>query len=173
MTDGYFPPDEDAPQDKSASILLTLLDAELATLKAVFSGPIVGEGLQEHCEHLLAVQQAKRDLADVEQQIKDAVGHLMGSHKTEVIDGFGVVKRSTRRNRSKWDTDSLLRLVLDTKVVDPETGEVHDETPIDKVLHVWNLPAPRMTALKLRGIDADEFCESETRPGWDIRIEAG
>ncbi len=48
-------------------------------------------------------------------------------------------------------------------MVDKDTGEITEETPLEKVLACFNLPAPRTTALRQRGIDADQFCRSETR----------
>jgi hypothetical protein len=59
---------------------------------------------------------------------------------------------------------------LDTRLVDESTGEVLDESPLDKVLKVWNLGTPRKGILKERGIQADEFCVTENLNGWSIRI---
>jgi hypothetical protein len=78
--------------------------------------------------------------------------------KRMTVMGVGTFEVHRKADRKSWDKDDLLRVVLDSRVVDAETGEVRDETPLDKVLDVWNLPAPRTTALKARGIDADEFC---------------
>lgn len=172
--DGYFPPDSDEPiVDDAESSVLVMLNSAVETLGLLCAAPAPNVDLAGHVRHLLAVQQARRDLADVEQSIKNNVGHLMGSHRTVVVDGLGVIKRSVRKNRTKWNTDDLRRMVLDTKLVDPDTGEVFEETPVEKILAVWNLGAPRLTELRVRGIDSDEFCEVEQRPGFDIRIEAG
>ena len=46
-----------------------------------------------------------------------------------------------------------------------------DASPLDKVLRVWNLGAPRVTALRDMGLDADEFCRSEDA-GHTIRLIA-
>lgn len=81
--------------------------------------------------------------------------------KRYVVQGMGVVERRRRTDRKHWDTEDLLRAVLDTKLVDADTGEVKDETPLDKVLRVWNLGAPRITALRERGLDPDEYAETE------------
>ena len=80
--------------------------------------------------------------------------------KRETVTGVGTFEKHRKSNRKKWDKD-LLRVVLDTVLVDTETGEVTDPSPIDKVLHVWNLGAPRVTALRERGIDPDDWCEVE------------
>lgn len=78
------------------------------------------------------------------------------------VDGAEVKVGRTAR-RTGWDHDALLRAVLDSRLVDTETGEIADETPLDKVRHVWNLGAPRTTALRDRGIDPDEFATTEWR----------
>ena len=49
-----------------------------------------------------------------------------------------------KKSRTVWDKDALLHAVLDTRLVDTDTGEVVDPTPYDKVLHVWNLGTPRI-----------------------------
>jgi hypothetical protein len=95
--------------------------------------------------------------------------------KMMVLEGVGVFEKHLKKNRTKWAKDDLLRVVLDSRIEepDPDTGEfrVREETPLEKVLDVYNLPSPRTTALKARGIDADEFCESEWA-GWSIRLVA-
>lgn len=126
--------------------------------------------LVDWCRSLAGLQQVKRDAADLEQQLKDAIGNVM-SGKTEVIDGFGVVHRSKRKARTRWDTDQLRSKVIGAPLTDPETGEI--ESPLDCVLAVWNLGAPRTTALRERDLDPDDFCSTEDKPGWDIRVEAG
>lgn len=71
--------------------------------------------------------------------------------------------------RTGWQTQDLLAAVLDTRRFD-DGGDLIDETPLDKVLHVFNLPAPRATALRDRGLNGDEFCTvtwPEQRP-WKV-----
>ena len=95
---------------------------------------------------------------------RDDLGRLLADDMPEkrmTVMGVGTFEKHRKADRKALDKDDLLRVVLDSRVVDPETGEVRDETPLDKVLDVWNLPAPRTTALKARGIDPDEFCTVE------------
>lgn len=113
--------------------------------------------------------EAKKSLAVLTELIDAALGDALGQYET-VIDGVGVVKRHKRKARTKWDSEDLLRTVLDSRLVDKTTGVVKEESPLDRVLHVWNLGAPRATALKERGIQIDEYCTTETRPGWTIEI---
>jgi hypothetical protein len=85
-----------------------------------------------------------------------------------IVQGSGVFTKLGRKDRTEWDREALLSAVLDSRLVDPTTGEIADETPLAKVLHVWNLQAPRTLALRARGIDPDEFCRTEWR-GYSIR----
>jgi len=117
-------------------------------------------------ECLDKLRQVKRYLADVEIALENQLGDLLTGTTTHL--GDVVLHRGKRTARTKWDTDDLLRAVLDTKRAD-ENGEVIDETPLDKVLHCWNLPAPRLTAVRDRGLEPDEFCHREDRPGWTVR----
>lgn len=115
------------------------------------------------------IEGAHSALAEVRAALDDRLGDAMDAH-TIVVDGLGQVTRHKRKSRTKWDKDDLLRAVLDSRIADKSTGEVKDETPLDRVMHVWNLPAPRVTALRERGIDADEYCHTETREGWTIQV---
>lgn len=108
-------------------------------------------------------------LGQARDRLDDLIGDAMGEYRI-VVEGVGQVERHRRKSRTKWDRDALLSAVRDTRLVDPGTGEVLDPSPLDKVLHVWNLGAPRLTALKERGLDADEFCETEERKGWQLKV---
>lgn len=113
--------------------------------------------------------EAKRSLSVLTELLDTALGDACGQYET-VIEGIGVIRRHKRKSRTKWDSPDLLRTVLDSRLVDKTTGEVKDESPLDRVLHVWNIGAPRATALKERGIQIDEYCTTETRPGWTIEV---
>lgn len=112
-----------------------------------------------------------RELQVAVAMIESAVGDTMEKHET-TITGVGTLVRHANKSRVAWDTDSLRRAVLDSRIVDPETGEVQDESPLDRVLHVWNLGAPRVTALRARGIDPDEFCETKRKEGWKVEVQS-
>lgn len=111
---------------------------------------------------------AYRILAQIRSQLEQGIGARMDD-KQVTVDGVATFVRHFKKDRTKWDKDDLLRVVLDSRVIDPDTGEIKDETPLDKVLAVWNLPAPRITALKARGIDADQFAHTE-RGGYQIEV---
>lgn len=109
---------------------------------------------------LAMIREARSNLSHVEKALEDQIAKGFDG-KRVTVDGVGTFEKHGKRDRKSWDRDALLRSVLDTRRVDTDTGEITDETPLDKVLHVWNLGTPRLTALKDRGLDPDEFCESE------------
>lgn len=111
----------------------------------------VGEDIQADLVAWHALEQATRSLADVRKQLTDRLAKAMPSHSITVM-GTGTFTRHQKKNRTKWDTDELVRAVLDSRLADPETGEIKDESPLDRVLHVWNLGVPRLSALRARGI---------------------
>lgn len=81
--------------------------------------------------------------------------------KQHTIMGVGTFEKHRKTSRTKWDVEDLRRAVLDTRRVNPNSGEVVEETPLEKVLEVWNLGVPRITAVRGRGLDPDEFCRVE------------
>ena len=114
--------------------------------------------------------ETRRTLTHMIEDLENVIGKAMAD-KRYTADGV-TVERARKTNRTQWDTESLRRIVLDSRIVDEATGEVKDETPVDKLLHVWNLPAPRTTALKARGIDPDEFCSTERFDRWTLRAHS-
>lgn len=157
---------------------VSALEANMTTaLQSVYDG--------DHCFHemddapadlaqlvkirALAIE-VNKGLAEVREMLDDQIGETMGKYEV-VVEGAGVLRRHTKKARSKWDRDALVRDVKDSRLVDATTGEVKDESPLDKIMHVWNLGAPRTTALKDRGLAADDYCETEVRPGWSLEIK--
>lgn len=111
--------------------------------------------------------ETKRTLTHLIEDLENVIGQAMPDKR---YTAAGVtVERHRKTNRTQWDTESLRRMVLDSRIVDEDTGEIKDETPVDKLLHVWNLGPPRTTALKARGIDPDEFCSTERFDRWVLR----
>lgn len=106
---------------------------------------------------------------DLNKPTDDAIGTALGS-PMEIVEGVGMVRRHPRSKRTEWDRDELVQTVLDSRLIDAHTGEVADETPLDKVRHIWNLGAPRLTALRDRGLDPDDYCHYVREDGWDIEI---
>lgn len=107
-------------------------------------------------------------LGQVKERLEDLIGDAMGSYRV-VVGGHGQIERHKKKSRRNWQSDDLLRMVLDTRRVNSDTGEI--ESDVDKIKHVYPLAGynARVGALKERGIDPDEWCETETRPGWKLR----
>lgn len=100
--------------------------------------------------------------------IKDTVGllelrlaQLVPPKYALPIGGHTVRHKPGSPKRSEWQSDDLLRAVLDSRRFDPGTGELIDESPADKLMHVFGLSgsSAKITALKERGLNADEFCK--------------
>jgi len=124
---------------------------------------------------LVALRDAQDALKDWEGVLTDFLAEHLSKEGHQLPDGrTAQVRRG--RDRTEWDTRSLVRAVLDSRCrPDPETGEAAPSDDgraeikgeplscsqdLARVLHVWNLGAPRVTALRDRGIDPDEFCAS-------------
>ena len=113
------------------------------------------------------VREARRELAIVEADLEKAIAPMLD--EKIVVEGGLVVESKRRKDRTQWDREALVRDVLDSRLVDTATGEVVDESPLDKVLAVWNLGAPRLMVLRDRGLDPDEYCHTEDR-GWSVVV---
>jgi hypothetical protein len=111
------------------------------------------------------ISDAARDLARIRDELGKRLADAMPD-KRAVVEGAGVFEKHRKKDRTQWDKEDLLRAVLDTRQFD-EDGT--DTSPLEKVLKVWNLPAPRVTALRELGIDADEFCHVESG-GWALQL---
>ncbi len=142
-------------------------DDLLAATEALDPDQLAAALFPEALHSWLALEQAHRCLAVVRDELEKRLADQLTEPAT--IIGVGVVERQGRRDRKTWNSDALLSAVLDSRLIDPRTGEIADESPLDKVRHCWNLGAPRLTALRDRGIDPDQFCSSEWR-GYSIRV---
>lgn len=154
-------------EDARDLILAGLVDANKAV---VAHGDGIDEGV--HLSELLQIRAdlaaASQDLMDVRHALDTLCGEVLGP-KPMIVPGWGKIARKFRRKRTQYDTDALRFRVADSRLFDAD-GTMIDETPVDKILHVWHLGVPRKTALEARGIDVDEFCTVEDVPGYDIKI---
>jgi hypothetical protein len=137
------------------------LDEDVRTMPA--------DQLESNLIAYAAVEEARRNLGIVAHDLEQKLAADMP--RSVVVEGVGVFERHRKTARTQWDKEDLLRAVLDSRVFDRTTGELREETPLEKVLAVWNLPAPRKTALQDRGIDADQFCHTEDA-GQQVRLIA-
>lgn len=128
------------------------------------------ENLEADLIALAMLKEARTNLAIIERDLENALAKAMPD-KQLVVEGVGMFERSKKKSRTQWDKDDLFRAVQDSRLFNPHTGELKEETPVEKLLHVYNLPAPRLTALRDRGIDPDQYCHSEDA-GWAVRLIA-
>lgn len=117
---------------------------------------------------LAMLEEARRNLGIICADLTNRLARSMP--KTLVVEGVGVFESHKKKSRTAWDKEALLSAVLDSRLVDGD-GVVKDETPLDRVLAVWNLGSPRTTALRARHIDADQFCSTEDA-GWSIQVQS-
>jgi hypothetical protein len=116
------------------------------------------------------LEEANRLLAQLRTLVRNAATAAMDD-KVVTVEGVGTFTKHGKRDRKTWDSAALLSAVLDSRLVNTATGEVADESPLDKVLATWNLGVPRVKHLRERGIDPDEFCES-TWGGWTLEVQS-
>lgn len=86
--------------------------------------------------------------------------------KKFLIDGVGEVQIRHSLKRTDWDSEGLTRVLvayaLDERKLDEATGEYEPGwEAVARVLTECARPSWRVTPLKSRGIDPDEFCHSE------------
>lgn len=86
---------------------------------------------------------------------------IIGNHITAEIRGG--------KKRTQWDNDLLYSHVvsraLDERKIDEETGEYEPaDQAVARVLKECARPSWRVTPLRARGIDPDQFCTAEWAP---------
>lgn len=118
---------------------------------------------------LVRVTQAAKE---VREELESLVGESMPD-KRHTAHGVTVERTRPPARRTDWDSESLLRLVVDSRVVDPDTGEI--ESTLAVLRKVYGLAGyqARITALRSLGIDPDEFAKTEYRKGWTLRTWGG
>lgn len=116
------------------------------------------------------IRELRRVLGDLERNVESHIVDLMAG-KTEAVDGLGTLERRRGTDRKAWQSDQLLDAVVQV-AVDPEgTGEIGTAGDVlDAVVQAITACVPitaslgwRVTALRERGFDPDEWCE--TKPG--------
>ncbi|HMI47110.1 MAG TPA: hypothetical protein VK481_00405 [Gemmatimonadaceae bacterium] len=144
-----------------------LLEALVADLDEDAQGPFTDETLHADLTAWKVIEDANRQLQLVRQQLTDRLGALMERERI-TVPGVAVFDAHVKKNRTKWEKDDLRRAVLDTRTFDDE-GTLVEESPLDKVLAVFPLGNPRLLALRARGLEPEEWCETE-RAGWSIQV---
>jgi hypothetical protein len=118
-------------------------------------------GLARVIVALKGVIAAARDAMDLVEQ------HTIRTmpDRQAVVDGF-VLERKSGTVRKAWDHPLLASLVARRATFDAETGEVlikpeDAQRVIDELLTVGHIDYWRAGALRERGIDPDQYCETQ------------
>jgi hypothetical protein len=135
------------------------------------------ENLDADLIALEMIQKSIRVLNDVQQRLATALGNAMGG-KYRAVDGVGMYERVPKRESTKcMDDDGLWRYVIDTRLIDPETGEI---IPTHEVIRrVYGAESKETGKVRLTGsspskveavgIDWEDFFEKGERVGWTIK----
>lgn len=121
------------------------------------------------------LQQVLGDLRMLEHQVKRGIADTMPERRVSV-EGVGTVERKAKVTRRNWDSDELLRKIIAGAILDETTGELPSSPVVaaDLILRELRAVMPitgslgwRVTALRERGIDPDDWCD-EDRDGFTI-----
>lgn len=139
--------------------------------------PIDHFDLDRAISDLAELRSVRKAIADWELVLETYIADSLGRNVT-TVEGVGTVQVRYGTDRKAWATHDLLRAVLDSRMPPDCNGEAHPSDDgeatvkgeavrvspdASRILQVWNLGTPRVTALRERGIDPDEF--AETTPG--------
>ncbi len=111
---------------------------------------------------LSAIRGLRAGLRPLEDRIERDLMETAGS-KRFVVEGLGEVNIRRSVKRTAWDNDALAQVVvayaLDERVLDQDTGEYESAfQAVARVLMECARPSWRITPLRARGIDPDEYC---------------
>lgn len=118
---------------------------------------------------LVAVQELRRLFAVTEDELHAFLCDVLPSGGT-TVDGVGYVAKKKGTTRTAWDHDELLRRVVaaarDERLVNETTGEYEaaEEAVARVIAECAGISYWKVTALRPRGIDVDEFCEKSYGP---------
>ncbi len=102
-------------------------------------------------------------LRQVRERLDNLLAENMGTYQRDNV------KRHRKVSRRNWEHDALLRMVVDSRIVDGETGEVESE--VDTIKNVYGCKGynASIRELERRGIQVDEYCQVEER-GWTLEV---
>jgi len=123
------------------------------------------------------LQEVLGDLRILESSVKQYIADTIPERQV-TVEGVGTVEKMKKTTRRNWDSEELLRKIVVTALIDPETGEIPSSPveAVDKVMGEVKACVPftgstswRVGALKERGYDPDEWCEQNT-DGYTIKF---
>lgn len=122
---------------------------------------------------LVEIRDFRSDLAafakDVERELLARAGE-----RRWVVEELGEVAVRKNTKRSRWDNEGLtakvVALALDERVLDESTGEYESaHAAVARVLSECSRPSWRLTPLRARNVQIDEYCEQEDA-GWSVEL---
>lgn len=160
------------------------LDNHLATATQALEDELDYTGLADTVAWLHDVRSR---LAVLESYVSRELGRMDGCPDVITLSDGRLAEVMKGKDRKAWRHDDWKRDVRlavsdgiggDVWVVDPETGETHEEDAT-AVIHgaiaaaqaVHGSTAPKVTALKALGLSADDYCESYPGP-YSVKISA-
>jgi hypothetical protein len=157
--------------DDLFAVIVELRASAMAAYSAFSISGLGGDPVNTGAVLLQELAELRRVLDAFRADVEHALGGAMGEYRTTIL-GVGTLERHRDKRYRHGDDEGLLRAVLDSRLVNSATGELIEETPVDRIVHVWRLSATeaRKTALDARRIAKDEFCTVE-RGHWKIQIK--
>lgn len=150
----------------------------IASLDQSVRGPILD--LDQALIAYGVLEQVNRDLADARKFLADRLGDEMGT-KRHTVMGAATFERFARREGTAkcMDEEGLWRQVLDTRIADPDTGEVVPQSDVivmaygsvSKETGKQRLTGASPSKLEGLGIDAEMFFEKPDRVGWTLQVK--
>lgn len=119
--------------------------------------------LSDLAELLVALDSAKRDIAELHEAIKTNLIEKMGDSPEFTHNGF-LFERKNGSPRKTWDHETLGQKVAQRLIdmaLDMDTGEM-TRSPIEIAVDMLTYAAPsywRVTELNKIGINADNYCD--------------
>lgn len=124
--------------------------------------------------HLLVwIRDLRTDLAALAKDVEKELLANAGERRW-VVGNLGEVAIRKSTKRSRWDNESLtakvVALALDERVLDEHTGEYESaHAAVARVLSECSRPSWRLTPLRARNVQIDEYCEQEDA-GWSVEL---
>lgn len=140
----------------------------------------VSEDLDVDLTSLAMLDECIGTLQAARKRLSDRVGKAMGE-RHHTVPGIGPFMRSPRRDGSTKckDEDGLWRYVIDTRIVDPDTGEVLPTHEVIRMVYgaesketgKVRLTGASPTKVEAIGVDPDDFFEKGdiVKDGWTVR----
>jgi hypothetical protein len=150
-----------APVAPEAPGQVTTLRAVIGALDAERAYLTAGAQWQRLTAGLVQIDALLRDLRELRRACEQDIANLMMQipSSREFVEGVGTVEVKTDIRRRNWQSRDLAMAAVANAV---EAGDIGH--PIDVValmLDLFSISAAKVTTVRARGFDPDEWCETE------------